>query len=1679
MSIRSITFSQSNDRITIVRDPLTIGGEARIIDAVSQMSDARISCSSIMSFPVDGEELQADARSSCIFMTDDQNKPVGVLTDRDIVRLSSDAASFQTRQVREVMTSPLITLEESKLTDLFVAMTLLQNHRIRHLPLVDASGSLTGIVTHETLRHAACPADFLTFRQVNEVMTTDVITASPEDSIAHVSDLMARDRVSCIVIVETGETNATDRTAIVKPVGLITERDIVQFHAISLDPHAYTAGLLMHVTSVSVSPSDTLLAVRDIMDRDRLACLMVTGQHGELVGIVTQSDLLTLINPVELYRKNEILGQRVRQLEADKISLLSAKASELKQQLREQIATLQAKAEREALMVELGKQIRTTLNVRDILETAVREVKVLLRCDCVMICRLSTDSGTESLELIDGAYSDVYIPMSATGLDGNWLRHYTKSERCAISDLIRSEGCPPNIERLEEGTCAKVVVPIVVGETLWGLLVVRERSRPRHWETSELEFLENLVVQIAIAIQHATAYEQLQIELSERHQAEIWWRESERRYYSLAEAVPVGIFRTSVRGHIQFINQRCLELLQLERSQVQRDTWLHRIHPDDHRRIQDARATTQRDGSPFQEEYRLQYEDGSIRWVSGQVVPSFDEAGDLQGYIGSIVDIHERKQAELSLQVVNQALEDRVAERTKELSALATLQSAIFEGTNYSIVATDSHGIILQMNTAAERLLGYRSSEVVERQSLIIFHDREELVTHAAQLSIELGTVIEPNFEALVAKARRGDASEHEWTYISKTGDRIPVAVSMTALLDPEGELLGFVGIGKNLSGRQRAEAKLRQLSERLSLAVTAGQVGIWDWDILNDRLDWNDRMYELYGIEKDSTINKYDTWKRSLHPDDLERCERHIKATIEGKGEFEAEFRIIQPDGTVRYIQAFSQTTYETTGKAVRMIGIDLDITDRKRSEQQLQIQAQRERLLRKITERIRQSLDIQTIFEIATYEIRQYLGVDRIGIFKFNENDATCKGKFIAESTATAYPLLLNVAIDDPCFDAQNRAVYENKFIQAIEDIDTANLDPCYHQMLAQLEVRANLVVPLMLKNGYVWGLLCIHQCHAPRSWSVSDIDFAEQLGSQLSIGIQQARLFRQLQRQLAEQKRKEDALQQQLTAIEASVDGIAILQDGVFIYVNQAHVRLFGYRSADEMIGQSWEILYSEDEKARFDREVFPVLITKGQWKGESVSRHTSGHHFYEELSLTQIDNNVLICVCRDISDRKRSEQALQQANLELARATRHKDEFLANMSHELRTPLNAILGMTEGLQEGMLGTLTDEQNKALNIVERGGRHLLDLINDILDLAKIEAGQVELNYTTAQMSLLCQASTSFVRQQAYKKSIALNVKTPEPDLNLRLDERRIRQVLINLLNNAVKFTPEGGTVTLEVTIVDRDEVDQLQIDVTTPKNPQTNLQTTSQNNAQDDEPDHPPERPSSQKWLRCSVTDTGIGIAPEDIDRLFRPFSQIDSALNRHYSGTGLGLALIKHIAELHGGTVGVRSEVGVGSEFWMLIPLSIVADDETALPPDHQPPTEVSTLPTNQPASLILLAEDNAANILTMSNYLEAKGYRIIVAKDGQEAIDVTQSRLVDLILMDIQMPTIDGLEAIGHIRNNPNYATVPIVALTALAMGGDRERCLAAGADDYLSKPVQLKQLVQTIQNLLGRTETQS
>ncbi len=423
-----------------------------------------------------------------------------------------------------------------------------------------------------------------------------------------------------------------------------------------------------------------------------------------------------------------------------------------------------------------------------------------------------------------------------------------------------------------------------------------------------------------------------------------------------------------------------------------------------------------------------------------------------------------------------------------------------------------------------------------------------------------------------------------------------------------------------------------------------------------------------------------------------------------------------------------------------------------------------------------------------------------------------------------------------------------------------------------------------------------------------------------------------------------------------------------------------------------------------------------------------------------------------VMLDITERQQAQLNLNLINeqleltiTELQSATRLKDEFLATMSHELRTPLNAILGMSESLQEEIFGAINARQLNAILTIEQSGQHLLALINDVLDVSKISAGKLELYVTPVNIAELCKSSLILVRQQALAKQIQLDTHLPTDLDQVLVDERRLRQVLINLLSNAIKFTAPGGQIVLSVVVT------------------------------------APGVSHHSAGYSVCfAVSDTGIGIASTDLPKLFQPFIQIDSNLNRKYAGTGLGLVLVKQIVELHGGYVTINSEIDKGSCFSVVLPQADVRpakpSNKLANSKQHYSHCEIisnasSALPPHT-TPLVLLAEDNEINVNTLSSYLTAKGYRIILAQNGQEAISLNQIHHPDLILMDIQMPEMDGIVAIKHIRQHSQPQNIPIIALTALAMDGDREKCLAMGANRYLAKPFKLQELHNTIQECL-------
>lgn len=376
---------------------------------------------------------------------------------------------------------------------------------------------------------------------------------------------------------------------------------------------------------------------------------------------------------------------------------------------------------------------------------------------------------------------------------------------------------------------------------------------------------------------------------------------------------------------------------------------------------------------------------------------------------------------------------------------------------------------------------------------------------------------------------------------------------------------------------------------------------------------------------------------------------------------------------------------------------------------------------------------------------------------------------------------------------------------------------------------------------------------------------------------------------------------------------------------------------------------------------------------------------------------------------------------------------QETVLAVVSHEFRTPLNIILGMSQSLQEGTYGSLDFPVLASLKAIEESGYRLLNLVNDMLDYVQMENKSFSLEKSLVSLRSLCVSSLEAVQPEAHKKQLLLELCLPSLLPDYPLDERRLHQALVHLLSNAIKFTPHQGKITLAVAYTPRDDT-------------------------------------HSSPELRISVRDTGIGIDTEHLTAIFNPFFQTDSTLSRCYEGIGLGLSLVKRIVELHGGKVSVQSELGIGSCFSLILPALTPAQPEMAT----SPAVTFSNLSLPPAPPLILLAEDYPANVITIESYLEAKGYRLIVAENGQEAIALAQTEKPDLILMDIQMPVLDGLSAIRQLRQDPAFQTLPIIALTALAMAGDQEKCLKAGANDYLSKPVRLRELVECIQKWLKK-----
>lgn len=853
MLIPANSISEAELKSAIVRNPLTVTKETTVMEAIAQMSGVRAVCSVSQATDSQMNSLLMEARSSCVLVVKD-NQPVGIFTERDVVRLSAQKRNLDNLAIRDVMAHPVVTLRESEFTDLFFAVNLLQHHRIRHLPVVDEQNQLVGLLTHESLRQKSRPVDLLRLRLVNEVMTKKVICAAPHVSILAIARLMAENRVSSVMIVQTQESGQI-------PIGIVTERDIVQFQALNLNFETCSAQAVMSTPVFCVNANESLWTVQQIMEQRLIQRLAVTGTEGELRGIVTQSSILQVLNPLELYKLTEVLEKKVLQLEAEKIELLENRNVELKQEVDDQTIVLRRRIEREQLITKVASQIRSSLDLEDILNTTVAEIRSLLKCDRVIIYQLYPHlTGIVIAEsIVNHELSVLHRQFQDPCMTTENLESYRQGQIHVINDIY-SESITQCDQEILIGfdIRAKVMVPIIVADQLWGLILISYRDTPHNWQLDEIELVRQLSIQLSVAIQQANSYQQLQIELIQRQKAE---------------------------------------------SELQ--LTLNRLHQ------------------------------------------------------------------------LNQDLENQVQERTQALQASETK-----------------------------------------------YRNLVEFVTH------------------------------------------------VTWLCNTEGKLIYLSPQFKELFG----------------------------WEVE----EWYGKSFQLL-----------------IHPDDRSYISSSFEEFVKCNNPLvNVEFRHLHQDGSYIWIASHASLLKDTDGVVIGCQGILIDITERKQAEKIIQQQAEREHLLRETTQRIRQSLDLATIFNTATQEIRQLINADRVGIFRFDPDSNFNDGEIVSESVVAGFISALATKIHDHCFGEQYALYYQQGRIQVVDDIDNTGLIDCHREVLVQFQVRANLVVPL-LQGENLWGLLCIHQCSQTRHWQEFEIELVKQIANQLAIAIQQADLFEQLQQSLVQEK------------------------------------------------------------------------------------------------------------------------------------------------------------------------------------------------------------------------------------------------------------------------------------------------------------------------------------------------------------------------------------------------------------------------------------------------------------------------------------------------------------------------------------------------------------------------------
>jgi PAS domain S-box-containing protein len=1181
----------------------------------------------------------------------------------------------------------------------------------------------------------------------------------------------------------------------------------------------------------------------------------------------------------------------------------------------------------------------------------------------------------------------------------------------------------------------------------------------------------------------ATSFNQMADQLKATFQS---LKKSEARLAKFFESIPVGISIYNASGRIEGMNRAGIEIIGRDITEIFTEdissnsqvyiAGTDQLYPTE--QLPNLRAL--KGETVFTEDIEIHRTDGKIIPLEVRSIPVLDKLGNVIYAITTFSDISDRQQIEQLRKNYQRELEGQVIERTKALQKSEERFRRSFEDAAIGVALVALDGRWLMVNNSVCEIVGYSEEELLSK----IVPD----ITHPDDLEQNL----EYRRQILAGEIR---TYQMEKRYFHKQGHVVWVLLSVSLVRDEDEQPLYFIAQIQDISSRKVLEREIALREAQLNAFFAAAPLGM----LIRDRqlrcVQINQVMADINGLPVAAHIGKT---MGELLPDlaaVIEPIHQQVLDTGVAIINQEMSGEIPSQPGILRHWLVSSFPIFDPDGQASYLGVVVVEISDRKQIEAKLQ-EAQR------IAHIGSWEYDVATETTTWSEELYRIHGFD-------SSQMAPQVGETInyihPEDRETYLKLIEEKAIAGQPFEADIRIIRPDGSIRYIE-------------------TRGE---PILNERGEMVRLF----------------------GTTLDI---------------SERKQAQITLQNHLAVIEAATEGIAILnQNSEYTYLNKAHVTIFGYSDASELIGTTWMELYYPEEISRFEREVFPILLEQKRWQGEATAKKKDGTTFVEEVSLTLVEGGGLICVCRDISDKKRAETALQQrqnqlqnlataapglifsavmhpdnsfeceyinraveeihevtaeqvlenaeilfdqihpddrsaveqaiagnaknldrfqhewriitpsgkikwlqanaqperrengdicwhgivmdissrklAEAELAQAkekaeaaNRAKSEFLANMSHEIRTPMNAILGFSHLLQD----LVTEAQSRFyLNAISSSGKTLLALINDILDLSKIESGKLQLRYEPLNLKVLINEIMQIFSQKATEKNLAILTEI-EPNLppSIIFDEVRLRQILFNVVGNALKFTETGY---VKITLKSQ-----------TIENPHSQAPAWERGKIQ----------------LELVIEDTGIGIAPEQQERIFDAFIQAEGQSDRKYGGTGLGLAITKRLTEMMGGTVQLQSELGKGSTFRFIFPdISCAA---SPCNPSAQP--ELYCNLNQFPTMTILVVDDVPSNRNLIQGYFAGTKHALLMAKDGIEAINMSQHYHLDLILLDLRMPNLDGYKTALFLKNNPQTQSIPIIIVTAAF---EQEQQVSSLCQGFLRKPVTRYELVSQFKNL--------